>query len=46
MLQPNYFGAMMVAMHHADGIVSGASHTTGSVLPVLTPRLTRPSGRR
>src|SRR5215831_20831261 len=22
MLQPNYFGAMMVAMHHADGFVS------------------------
>lgn len=35
MLQPNYFGAMMVAMHHADGLVSGASHTTGSVLRPL-----------
>jgi phosphate acetyltransferase len=35
MLQPNYFGAMMVAMHQADGLVSGASHTTGSVLRPL-----------
>jgi len=32
MLQPNYFGAMMLAMHQADGLVSGASHITGSVL--------------
>lgn len=30
--QPNYFGAMMVAMHQADGIVSGASEISGSVL--------------
>src|ERR1044071_7046677 len=22
-IQPNYFGAMMLAMHHADGLVSG-----------------------
>ncbi len=35
MLQPNYFGAMMVAMHQADGLVSGTSHTTGSVLRPL-----------
>jgi phosphate acetyltransferase len=35
MLQPNYFGAMMVAMHQADGLVSGASHITGSVLRPL-----------
>jgi len=35
MLQPNYFGAMMVAMHQADGLVSGASRTTGSVLRPL-----------
>jgi len=35
MLQPNYFGAMMVAMHEADGLVSGASHITGSVLRPL-----------
>ncbi len=34
-LQPNYFGAMMLAMHQADGLVSGASHTTGSVLRPL-----------
>ena len=35
MLQPNYFGAMMLAMHQADGLVSGASHITGSVLRPL-----------
>ena len=35
MLQPNYFGAMMVAMHQADAVVSGASHITGSVLRPL-----------
>src|SRR5262245_7030976 len=28
LLQPNYFGAMMLAMHQADGLVSGTSHTT------------------
>src|ERR1043166_8650801 len=33
--QPNYFGAMMLAMHQADGLVSGTSHTTGSVLRPL-----------
>ena len=35
MLQPNYFGTMMVAMHQADGVISGASHITGSVLRPL-----------
>jgi phosphate acetyltransferase len=35
MLQPNYFGAMMVAMHQADGLISGVSHITGSVLRPL-----------
>jgi phosphate acetyltransferase len=34
-LQPNYYGAMMLAMHQADGLVSGASHITGSVLRPL-----------
>jgi len=34
-LQPNYFGTMMVAMHQADGLISGASHFTGSVLRPL-----------
>src|ERR1041384_797785 len=29
MLQPNYFGAMMVAMHQADGFVSGATVAAG-----------------
>src|SRR6516165_3579038 len=35
MRQPNYFGAMMVAMHQADGFVSGTSEFTGSVLRPL-----------
>jgi phosphate acetyltransferase len=34
-LQPNYFGAMMVAMHAADGFVSGATQASGSVLRPL-----------
>lgn len=32
MLNGNYYGAMMVAMHQADGVVSGASEITGSTL--------------
>src|ERR1700691_817348 len=35
MQQPNYYGAMMLAMHQADALVSGASHNTGSVLRPL-----------
>ena len=35
MQQPNYYGAMMLAMHQADGLISGASHITGSVLRPL-----------
>jgi phosphate acetyltransferase len=35
MRKPNYFGAMMVAMHQADGLVSGANEITGSVLRPL-----------
>ncbi len=35
MAQPNYFGAMMVAMRQADGFVSGANQNTGSVLRPL-----------
>jgi phosphate acetyltransferase len=35
MLQPNFFGAMMVAMHQADGFVSGTNQFTGSVLRPL-----------
>lgn len=35
MLQPNFFGAMMVAMHQADGFVSGARMGVGSVLRPL-----------
>jgi phosphate acetyltransferase len=34
-LQPNYFGAMMVAMHQADGFVSGTNQSSGSVLRPL-----------
>jgi phosphate acetyltransferase len=35
LLNPNYFGAMMVAMHQADGFVSGANELSGSVLRPL-----------
>lgn len=35
MLNPNYFGAMMLAMHQADGFVSGASEYGGSTLRPL-----------
>ncbi|HZR17100.1 MAG TPA: phosphate acyltransferase [Verrucomicrobiae bacterium] len=35
LLQPNYFGAMMVAMHQADGFVSGTNQHVGSVLRPL-----------
>src|SRR5947208_3876097 len=35
MLNANYYGAMMVAMHQADGFVSGASEITGSTLRPL-----------
>ncbi len=33
--KPNYFGAMMVAMKQADGLVSGTNEITGSVLRPL-----------
>src|SRR6185436_19698073 len=35
MINPNYFGAMMVAMHQADGMVSGTNEVTGSTLRPL-----------
>jgi phosphate acetyltransferase len=35
MLQPNYFGAMMVAMHQADGFVSGTNQSGTAVLRPL-----------
>jgi phosphate acetyltransferase len=35
MVTPNYYGAMMVAMHQADGLVSGTSEVAGSVLRPL-----------
>jgi phosphate acetyltransferase len=34
-LQPNYFGAMMLAMHQADGFVAGANQVTAGVLRPL-----------
>ena len=35
MKKPNYFGAMMVALRQADGLVSGTSEVSGSVLRPL-----------
>jgi phosphate acetyltransferase len=35
MLNPDYFGAMMVAMHQADGLISGASQVAGTTLRPL-----------
>jgi len=35
MVQPNYYGAMMVAMHQADGLVSGATVIGNGVLRPL-----------
>ena len=35
MTKPNHFGAMMVALHQADGIISGVNETSGSVLRPL-----------
>lgn len=35
MSNANYYGAMMVAMHQADGFISGASEITGSTLRPL-----------
>ena len=35
MVKPNYYGAMMVAMHQADGIITGTSEIAGSVLRPL-----------
>jgi phosphate acetyltransferase len=34
-LQPNYFAAMMLAMHQADGFVAGARQSTAGVLRPL-----------
>ncbi len=46
MLQPNFFGAMMVAMHQADGLVSGATSITSHVLRPLFQifRIASPGG--
>jgi phosphate acetyltransferase len=35
MLQSNYYGSMMLAMHQADALISGSSNNTGSVLRPL-----------
>jgi phosphate acetyltransferase len=35
LLDPNYYGSMMVAMHQADGLVSGTSEFSGDVLRPL-----------
>jgi phosphate acetyltransferase len=35
MTKPNYYGAMMVAMHQADGLISGTNEFSGSVLRPL-----------
>jgi phosphate acetyltransferase len=35
MLNPNYYGAMMLAMHQVDGFISGANESSGSVLRPL-----------
>ena len=35
LLNPNYYGAMMVAMHQCDGFVSGARDVAGSTLRPL-----------
>lgn len=35
MTKPNHYGAMMVAMHQVDGLISGANEMTGSVLRPL-----------
>ncbi len=41
--QPNYFGTMMVYMNKADGLVSGAIHSTGdTVRPALQIIKTKP----
>ena len=35
MLQPNFFATMMLAMHQADALVSGADDSNGAVLRPL-----------
>lgn len=35
MIKPNYYAAMMVAMHQADGLVSGTNESTTSLLRPL-----------
>ncbi len=35
MVKPNHYGAMMVAMHQCDGLISGTNEISGSVLRPL-----------
>ncbi len=35
MMKPNHYGAMMVAMHQCDGLISGTNEISGSVLRPL-----------
>jgi len=35
LLQPNFFASMMLALHQADGMVSGATHTMAGVMRPL-----------
>lgn len=43
MVDPSYFGTMLVQMGHADGMVSGATHTTAETIrPALEVIKTRP----
>src|SRR3954471_15786673 len=35
MMLPNFYGAMMVAMHQCDGMISGTNQSSGSVLRPL-----------
>ncbi|PSL45870.1 phosphotransacetylase [Salsuginibacillus halophilus] len=43
LLEPNYFGTMLVYMGEADGLVSGAAHSTGdTVRPALQIIKTKP----
>ncbi|MEH3077934.1 MAG: phosphate acetyltransferase [Quadrisphaera sp.] len=47
LLDPTYFGTLMVATGHADGMVSGATHTTAATIrPALEVIKTTPGASR
>lgn len=47
LLEPNYFGTMLVYMEEADGLVSGAAHSTSdTVRPALQIIKTKPGIQR